>query len=129
MEKKSLTDDIFKEKFDFYRLAKIGKENKRYERYMTKKDSNKRKLRDPLNIGEKVLVLSERLKKKDAPGTLYKASTQNKTFLNKDKVFIIRKRLKSLNNGWYYWVSEENKKIITNRFIRQELFALKEQWM
>ena len=129
VEKKSLTDDIFKEKFDFYRLAKIGKENKRYERYMTKKDSNKRKLRDPLNIGEKVLVLSERLKKKDAPGKLYKASTQNKTFFNKDKVFIIRKRLKSLNNGWYYWVSEENKKIITNRFIRQELFALKEQWM
>ena len=127
--KKSLTDDIFKEKFDFYRLAKIGKENKRYERYMTKKDSNKRKLRDLLNIGEKVLVLSERLKKKDAPGKLYKASTQNKTFFNKDKVFIIRKRLKSLNNGWYYWVSEENKKIITNRFIRQELSALKEQWM
>ena len=96
---------------------------------MTKKDSNKRKLRDPLNIGEKVLVLSERLKKKDAPGKLYKALTQNKTFFNKDKVFIIRKRLKYLNNGWYYWVSEENKKIITNRFIRQELFALKEQWM
>ena len=127
--KKSLTDDIFKEKFDFYRLAKIGKENKRYERYMTKKDSNKRKLRVPLNIGEKVLVLSERFKKKDAPGKLYKAWTQNITFFNKDKVFIIRKRLKSLNNGWYYWVSEENKKIITNRFIRQELFALNEQWM
>ena len=118
MEKKSLTDDIFKEKFDFYRLAKIGKENKRYERYMTKKDSNKRKV-----------FFLKKLKKKDAPGTLYKASTQNKTFFNKDKVFIIRKRLKSLNNGWYYWVSEENKKIITNRFIRQELFALKEQWM
>ena len=129
VENKSLTDNIFKEKFDFYRLTKIGKENKRYERYMTKKDSNKRKLRDPLNIGEKVLVLLERLKKKDAPGKLYKASTQYKTFLNKDKVFIIRKRLKSLNNGWYYWVSEENKKTITNRFIRQELFALKEQWM
>ena len=129
VEKKYLTDDVFKEKFNFYRLAKIGKEKKRYERYMTKKDSNKRKLRDPLNIGEKVLVLLERLKKKDAPGKLYKASTQNKTSFNKDKVFIIRKRLKSLNNGWYYWVSEENKKIITNRFIRQELFALKEQWM
>ena len=61
---------------------------------MTKKDSYKRKTRDPLNIGEKVLVLSERLKKKDVSGKLYKASTQNKTFYNKDKVFIIRKRLK-----------------------------------
>ena len=129
VEKKALTDDNFREKFDFYRLAKVGKENKRHERYMTKKDSYKRKTRDPLNIGEKVLVLSERLKKKDAPGKLYKASTQNKAFYNKDKVFIIRKRFKSLDNLWYYWISEANKKIIGSRFIRQELFALKEQWM
>ena len=96
---------------------------------MTKKDSYKRKTRDPLKIEEKVLVLSERLKKKNVPGKLYKASTQNKTFYNKDKVFIIRKRLKSLDNVWYYWISEANKKIIGSRFIRQELFALKEQWM
>ena len=129
VEKKAITDDNFREKFDFYRLAKVGKENKRHERYMTKKDSYKRKTRDPLNIGEKVLVLSERLKKKDAPGKLYKASTQNKAFYNKDKVFIIRKRFKSLDNLWYYWISEANKKIIGSRFIRQELFALKEQWM
>ena len=129
VEKKALTDDNFREKFDFYRLAKVGKENKRQERYMTKKDSYKRKTRDPLNIGEKVLVLSERLKKKDTPGKLYKASTQNKTFYNKDNVFIIRKRLKSLDNVWYYWISEANKTIIGSRFIRQELFALKEQWM
>ena len=129
VEKKALTDDNFREKFDFYRLAKVGKENKRHERYMTKKDSYKRKTRDPLNIGEMVLVLSERLKKKDAPGKLYKASTQNKTFYNKDKVFIIRKGLKSLDNVWYYWISEANKKIIGSRFKGQELFALKEQWM
>ena len=129
VEKKALTDDNFREKFDFYRLAKVGKENKRHERYMTKKDSYKRKTRDPLNIGEMVLVLSERFKKKDAPGKLYKASTQNKTFYNKDKVFIIRKRLKSLDNVWYYWISEANKKIIGSRFKGQELFALKEQWM
>ena len=129
VEKKALADDNFREKFDFYRLSKIGKENKRYKRYMSKKDSYKRKLRDPLSIGERVLVLSERLKKKDAPGKLYKASTQNKTFYNKNRIFIIRKRLKSLDNVWYYWLSEANKEIISNRFIRQELFALKEQWM
>ena len=129
VEKKALADDNFREKFDFYRLSKIGKENKRYKRYMSKKDSYKRKLRDPLSIGERVLVLSERLKKKDAPGKLYKASTQNKTFYNKNRIFIIRKRLKSLDNVWYYWFSEANKEIISNRFIRQELFALKEQWM
>ena len=129
VEKKALADENFREKFDFYRLTKIGKENKRYKRSMSKKDSYKRKLRNPLNIGERVLVLSERLKKKYAPGKLYKASTQNKTFYNKNRVFIIRKRLKSLDNVWYYWLSEANKEIISNRFIRQELFALKEQWI
>ena len=41
VEKKALNDDNFREKFDFYRLAKIGKENKRYERYMTKKTAIK----------------------------------------------------------------------------------------
>ena len=60
----------------------------------SKKDANKRKLRQPLMIGEKVLILSERIKKKDAPGKLYKSMTQNKSFLNKDKIFIVKKELK-----------------------------------
>ena len=37
---------MFREKFDFYRIEKVGKENKRVKRYMTKKDGNKRKLRE-----------------------------------------------------------------------------------
>ena len=45
-------------------------------------------------IGEKVLVLSERIKKKDAPGKLYKSTTQNKSFFNKDRIFIVKKELK-----------------------------------
>ena len=61
VEKKPLKDDMFREKFDFYRIEKVGKENKRVKRYMTKKDGHKRKLREPLNIGEKFLVFSERL--------------------------------------------------------------------
>lgn len=34
----------------------------------------KKKLRQPLALSEKVLVLAERLKKKDAPGRLYKSN-------------------------------------------------------
>ena len=93
IEKRSLEDDNFREKYDFYRLAKVGKHHARQLRYnKTKDEKNPRKLREPLNIGEKVLVLAERLKKKDAPGKLYKSSTQNKTFFNKDKIFIITKK-------------------------------------
>ena len=76
VEKKSLEDDNFREKFDFYKIDNVGKHNKRIKRYMAKKDENKRKLREPLNIGKKVLVLSERLQKKDAPGKLYQATTK-----------------------------------------------------
>ena len=130
VEKKSLEDDNFREKFDFYRIEKVGKNNKRIKRYIIKKDANKRKLREPLAIGEKVLVLSERLKKKAAPGKLYKPTTQNKKFLNKDKIFIVKKRVKTLTDSWYYWVAEENSnKINKFRFVRQELYALDGQWM
>ena len=101
VEKKSLEDENFREKFDFCRLEKEGKDNKRNKRYFIKKDSsNKRKLREPLNIGEKVLVLAERLKKKDAPGRLYKSTTQNRSFFNKDRIFILKKEFKQhLTNG------------------------------
>ena len=130
IEKRSLEDDNFREKYDFYRLAKVGKHNARQIRYnKTKDEKNPRKLREPLNIGEKVLVLAERLKKKDAPGKLYKSSTQNKTFFNKDKIFIIKKKGQTTSNVWYYWLSEENSENTNKfRYLRQELFAFERQW-
>ena len=44
----------------------------RNDKYNQKIDKRKRTLRSPLNLEEKVLILAERLKKKDAPGNLYK---------------------------------------------------------
>ena len=68
IREKSLEDDNFREKSDFYRVEKIGKHIASQRRYDSKKDMQKsKKLREPLNIGEKVLVLSERLKKKTHP--------------------------------------------------------------
>ena len=125
-----MEDDNFREKFDFYRIGKVGKNNERTKRHSIKKDVNKRKLRQPLMIGEKVLVLSERIKKKDVPGKLYKPTTQNKSFFNKGKIFIVKKRVQTISNDWYYWVAEEKSdKINKFRFVRQELYALDGQWM
>ena len=94
IEKKALEDENFRGKYDFHRLQKVGKDIARQERCNNKKDIQKPgKLREPLNIGENVLALAESLKKKDAPGRLYKSATQSKTFFNKNKVFIIKKRL------------------------------------
>ena len=110
------------------RLRKIENNQSRNDKYSQKIDKRKRKLRSPLNLDEKVLVLAERLKKKDAPGNLYKASTDNIPFFNSNQIFTIYKRVK-LNNGTYlYWV-EENGKKINGRFLRQELFALNNQFL
>ena len=130
VEEKSLEDDNFREKFDFHRLSKVGKDFDRRDRFNKLRDDSKNiKLRDPLKIGEKVLVLTERIKKKDAPRFLCKSTTQNRSFFNRDKIFLIRKRVK-LENGFYYWLSEQNSnKINENRYLRQELFSLKKQWM
>ena len=124
VEAKSLTDDRFRELYDFHRLGKIEQHFGRRDRFNAEKDKRrKRKLREPLEIGEKVLVLSERLKKKDAPGFLFKITTQNK-----DKVFVIKKSVQQGDN-FYYWISADNSdKIDNKRYIRQELFALKRLW-
>ena len=71
IEKRSLDPndgEYFQEIYDFMRLRKIGTNQLRNEKYNEKIDRRKRKLRSPLNLDEKVLVLAERLKKKDAPG-------------------------------------------------------------
>ena len=73
------------------------------------------------------LILAERLKKKDTPGNLYKASTDNIPFFNRNRFFTIYKRGKLNNDTYLYWV-EENGKKIDGRFLRQELFALSKQF-
>ena len=130
VESKNLKDENYREIYDFHRLSKVGKDIVRRDRFNKVRDNSKNiRLRDPLEIGEKVLVLAERIKKKDAPGFLYKSTTQNRSFFNRDKIFIIRKRIR-LENSFYYWLSNENSnKIIENRYPRQELFSLKKQWM
>ena len=87
VEKKALSDDVFWGKYDFYRLRKVGTDVNRLGRYHLKKDIQKpKKLREPLEVGEKALVLAERLKKKDAPGRLYKSTTQNRPYFNKKEL-------------------------------------------
>ena len=93
VEEKIMEDDSFLKLYDFYRLVRVKEEKDRLVRYKERKvDRRKWKLRYPLDIGEKVLVFAERLKK-DAPGNLYKRTTENIQFLNRDRVFTISKRV------------------------------------
>ena len=130
IEERSLNPNdgkYFQEIFDFVRLRKIEHNQMRNDKYNQKIDRRKRTLRGPLNLNEKVLVLAERLKKKDAPGNLYKPSTENMPYFNRNRIFAIYKKAK-LNNGTYlYWVKEDSKKI-NGRSLRQELFAINNQF-
>ena len=130
IEKRSLNPNdgkYFQEIYDFMRIRKIENNQMRNDKYDQKIDRRKRTLRSPLNLDEKVLVLAERLKKKDAPGNLYKASIDNMPFFNRDRIFTIYKRAK-LNNGTYLYRVEEDGKKTNGRFLRQELFAINKQF-
>ena len=85
-------------------------------------------MRDPSEIDEKVIVLAERLRKKDAPGRLYKSTTENKTFFNRDRIFTISARSKLNNSTYLYWLNKNGQEI-KGSFLRQELFALKNQFV
>ena len=125
IEKRTLSDNVFREIYDFYRMVKVSKAINRYERYNTKLDEKqKRKLREPIEINEKVLILAERIKKKDAPGVLFKSTTENIPFFNKKEIFTIRK-YNLIDNVYNYWIKKENGENIDQRFIREELFTLK----
>ena len=131
IEKKSLNPNdgkYFQEIYDFMRIKKIENNQMRKAKYDQKIDRRKKTLRSPLNLDEKVLVLAERLKKKDAPGNLYKASTDNIPFFNRNRIFTIFKRAKLNNDTYLYWVEEDGKKI-GGRLLRQELFALNNQFL
>ena len=129
VERQTLTDENFKERYDFHRLNQITKAFKRYKQHdLTVDFKRKKKLRDPLTIGERVLILASRLKKKDAPGVLYKSTTENKSFFSKKQVYVVKEIVK-VTGIFNYWISEEGKnQIIPNRFFREELFALNDQF-
>ena len=58
------TGKYFQEVCDFHHLIKVTENRDQTERFDTKLDKTKKRLRDLLEIGEKVLVLGERLQKK-----------------------------------------------------------------
>ena len=130
IERESLKDESFKERFGFHRLKRVTKVFKRYKRHDIQFDlKRKKRLREPLAIGERVLILASRLKKKDAPGVLYKSTTENRPFFSKKHIYTVRKIVK-VNDVFNYWISKEDdiNNIIPNCFFREELFALNNQF-
>ena len=62
---KAVTSEKLGDAYYFYRLLKVQKHAKRYSRADTKKDKSlRRRLREPLKVGKRVLPLAERSKKR-----------------------------------------------------------------
>ena len=98
------------------------------DRFDQKKYSKKRKkLGEDLNIGEKVYVMAERIRKKSAAGKFYKQSVQNISYFSKETLYTIRKK-QMIDGIRYHWV----KCPIANlpkRFLRTELFAVRSNFL
>ena len=129
IDEKSVESKNFREVYDFQRMVRVSKDADRYERADIAADKkSRRRLHSLLTVGKKVLALAERLKKRDAPGNLYKSTTENMSFFNREQIFIVRK-IVPRDDSHDYWISKtENGEIIDKRFLRQELFALNNQF-
>ena len=80
-------------------------------------------------LAKRVSYFLKDKKKKDAPGVFNKSTTENKPFFNKDEISFTR-RIAFIDNSYNYWISKTlNGEIINERFLRQELFSLKKQFI
>ena len=128
VESKSQKDEKCKTLFNMHRLERSAKLHNRLDRYDDMIYKRKRKkLREKLNVGERVYVLAERIKKKSAPGKFYKETVQSISYFNKDTIYTVRK-IKTVDNVDYYWIKSPLTDL-KKRFLRSELFTLKENFV
>ena len=126
IEKQSLAGEQFKTVFNMHGIKKSQRLHGRLDKYDVMKYSAKReKLKERLFVGEKILALGERIKKKAAPCKFDKKSVQNFSYLNKSKTFIIRK-IRTIDGVKYYGLeNSQNYKKLTKSFQRTELFTVR----
>ena len=113
---------------NMHRLERSEKTAARLDTYDDKIYERKRKkLREKLNVGERVYVLAGGIKKKSAPGKFYKETVQNISYFNKETVYVVRER-KKIDDINYYWIKSPLANV-KKRFVRSELFALKDNFI
>ena len=97
IEKKSLENRQFRTEFNFERIniskTKTSDKLDRYDRTLYSRKN--KKLRKELNVGEKVLILAERLKKKSAPTSFINNLFKISLLLTK-KMFLLQETKKKL---------------------------------
>ena len=67
---------------------------------------------------KKVLVLAERIKNNSAPDKFYKQTVQNISYLNEEKIFIMKNK-RNIENKTFYWLKDtKNNWFLNKRFQR-----------
>ena len=130
VEKCSLLMENFPLGFNFDRIKTVKKAHYVLDKYDAKIYlQKKKKLREDLATGENVLLLAERIKKKSAPGKFYKSSVQNSSFFNKEQIFVISNK-STIAGKIFYWLADvRDKKLLKERFQRQEIFAIENNFI
>ena len=78
-------------------------------------------------VGEEVLVLTSRLKKKDSPGKNFKNSVHSKSDFRKSETFFIINRQK-IEEKFYWLKSSRSGEKMKFRFQREEIFAISDNF-
>ena len=87
-EKRSLSSEQFRIVFNFEQIKKSKQVSKRKSLKVLCARKTK-KLRENLDIGQNILPMAERIKKKSATGKFYKSSVLNISYSNKQRPFVI----------------------------------------
>ena len=80
------TGKYFQEVYDFHRLIKVKENRDQKKQFDPKVDRHKKHLTDPLEVGENVLVLDERLRKKTPLKDCIIAQQKLKAFLTETEL-------------------------------------------
>ena len=124
IKEKSLYNEKFRALFNFKRIERSKNVSNRLDKYDRKKyAAKKKKLRENLSVGEKVLVLVERTKRNVKLENFINKLFKIYRILIKKTVFVVRKKQK-IDKKTYYWLkNEEKNKYLLKTFQRSELFA------
>ena len=129
IEKNSLNSEASKKRFSLLRLKKIRGEKVRQEKFNKKIYERKKiKLRFPLEVGEEVLVLASRLRRKDSPGKFHKSSVDSKSYFHKSETILITNRQRIEEKIFYLFKSSGSGKKFKFRFQRDKVYAISDNF-
>ena len=78
-------------------------------------------------MGEEVLILAARLKKKNSPGKFYKSSVDNKSYFHKEETLLMNRQ--TIDEKYFYLLkSSITEEKLKYRFQREEIYTISDNF-